>query len=48
MKGKLTDLSPNSRLFLACQNAILVDVSIYTEKKWDVSFTVVLLVFIKF
>ncbi|EMN28549.1 hypothetical protein LEP1GSC083_3294 [Leptospira interrogans serovar Pyrogenes str. L0374] len=25
-------MSPNSRLFLACQNAILVDVSIYTEK----------------
>lgn len=33
LKGKLTDLSPNSRLFLACQNAILVDVNIYTEKE---------------
>ncbi|EMI68499.1 hypothetical protein LEP1GSC074_2895 [Leptospira noguchii str. Hook] len=33
MEGKLIDLSPNSRLFLVYQNAILVNESVYTEKR---------------
>ncbi|EMK25788.1 hypothetical protein LEP1GSC008_3233 [Leptospira kirschneri serovar Bulgarica str. Nikolaevo] len=31
----MTDLSPNSRLFLVCQNAILVDGSVYTAKEME-------------